>query len=117
MTATEAEQALITFADAWDKQYPTISKSWLNHWVRIIPFFAFPADIRKAIYTTNAIESVNMTLCKVLRNHRSFPTDESAMKVIYLAMHNLSRKWAMPIRDWKSALNRFAIEFEGRFPM
>jgi putative transposase len=116
-TEAEAEQALILFAQRWDKQYPTISKSWLNHWSRIIPFFAFPADIRKAIYTTNAIESLNMTLRKVLRNHRSFPTDESALKVIYLAIHNISKKWTMPIRDWKAALNRFAIEFEGRFPM
>jgi putative transposase len=116
-TEAEAEQALIVFAQRWDKQYPTISKSWLNHWSRIIPFFAFPADIRKAIYTTNAIESLNMTLRKVLRNHRAFPTDESALKVIYLAIHNISKKWTMPIRDWKAALNRFAIEFEGRFPM
>lgn len=116
-TQSEAEQALVDFAQQWDKQYPTISKSWLSHWNRIIPFFAFPHDIRKAIYTTNAIESVNMCLRKVLRNHRSFPTDESAMKVIYLAIHNISKKWTMPIRDWKSALNRFAIEFEGRFPM
>lgn len=116
-TESEAEQALILFAERWDKQYPMISKSWINHWQRIIPFFAFPADIRKAIYTTNAIESLNMTLRKVLRNHRSFPTDESAMKVIYLAIHNISKKWTMPIRDWKAALNRFAIEFEGRFPM
>ena len=116
-TEVEAEQALIAFAQRWDKQYPTISKSWLNHWNRIIPFFTFPQDIRKAIYTTNAIESLNMTLRKVLRNHRSFPTDESALKVIYLAIHNISKKWTMPIRDWKAALNRFAIEFEGRFPM
>jgi putative transposase len=116
-TESEAEQALISFAERWDKQYPMISKSWMNHWQRIIPFFAFPLDIRKAIYTTNAIESLNMTLRKVLRNHRSFPTDESAMKVIYLAIQNISKKWTMPIRDWKAALNRFAIEFEGRFPM
>jgi putative transposase len=116
-TAAEAELALLSFAQTWDKQYPTISKSWLSHWDRIIPFFAFPADIRKAIYTTNAIESLNMTLRKVLRNHRSFPTDESAMKVIFMAMNNISKKWTMPIRDWKRALNRFAIEFEGRFPM
>jgi putative transposase len=116
-TEAEAEQALIVFAQRWDKQYPTISKSWLNHWSRVIPFFAFPADICKAIYTTNAIESLNMTLRKVLRNHRAFPTDESALKVIYLAIHNISKKWTMPIRDWKAALNRFAIEFEGRFPM
>jgi len=117
VTESEAEQALILFDERWDKQYPMISKSWMNHWQRIIPFFAFPADIRKAIYTTNAIESLNMTLRKVLRNHRSFPTDESAMKVIYLAIHNISKKWTMPIRDWKAALNRFAIEFEGRFPI
>jgi putative transposase len=116
-TESEAEQALILFAERWDKQYPMISKSWMKHWQRIIPFFAFPTDIRKAIYTTNAIESLNMTLRKVLRNHRSFPTDESAMKVIYLAIHNISKKWTMPIRDWKAALNRFAIEFDGRFPM
>jgi putative transposase len=116
-TESEAEQALLLFAQRWDKQYPMISKSWMNHWQRIIPFFAFPLDIRKAIYTTNAIESLNMTLRKVLRNHRSFPTDESAMKVIYLAIQNISKKWTMPIRDWKTALNRFAIEFDGRFPM
>jgi putative transposase len=116
-TESDAEQALLLFAQRWDKQYPMISKSWMNHWQRIIPFFAFPLDIRKAIYTTNAIESLNMTLRKVLRNHRSFPTDESAMKVIYLAIQNISKKWTMPIRDWKAALNRFAIEFEGRFPM
>ena len=116
-TEVAAEQALIAFAQRWDKQYPTISKSWLNHWSRIIPFFAFPQDIRQAIYTTNAIESLNMTLRKVLRNHRAVPTDESALKIIYLAIHNISKKWTMPIRDWKAALNRFAIEFEGRFPI
>ena len=116
-TAAEAELALIDFAQRWDQQYPTISKSWFSHWHRVIPFFAFPPDIRKAIYTTNAIESLNMTLRKVLKNHRSFPTDESALKVIYLAIHNISQKWTMPIRDWKAALNRFAIEFEGRFPL
>jgi putative transposase len=115
-TEAAAEQALILFAQTWDKQYPTISKSWLNHWPQVIPFFAFPQDIRKAIYTTNAIESLNMTLRKVLRNHRSFPTDESAMKVIFLALNNIAKKWTMPIRDWKRALNRFAIEFEGRMP-
>jgi len=116
ITVAEAEQALVDFAERWDKLYPTISKSWLNHWTRIIPFFAFPQDIRKAIYTTNAIESMNMTLRKVLRNHRSFPTDESAMKVIFMAINNISKKWTMPIKDWKAALQRFAIEFEGRFP-
>jgi putative transposase len=85
VTETEAEQALILFSERWDKQYPMISKSWMNNWQRIIPFFVFPDNIWKAIYTTNAIELLNMTLRKVLRNHRSFPTDELAMKVIYLA--------------------------------
>jgi putative transposase len=116
-TVSEAESALVQFGLTWDKQYPTIRKSWLNHWERVIPFFAFPHDIRKAIYTTNAIESMNMTLRKVLRNHRVFPHDESAMKVIYLALDHIEKKWTMPIRDWKKALNRFAIEFEGRFPL
>lgn len=117
VNSQEAEQNLIAFADQWDHQYPMISKSWMNHWERIIPFLAFPEDIRRAIYTTNAIESVNMSLRKVLRNHRSFPTDESAMKLIYLAINNISKKWTMPIHNWKAALNRFAIEFEGRFPL
>jgi putative transposase len=115
-TAAEAELALVDFAEQWDTLYPTISKSWLNHWTRITPFFAFPNDIRKAIYTTNAIESMNMTLRKVLRNHRSFPSDDSALKVVFMAINNISKKWTMPIKDWKAALNRFAIEFEGRFP-
>jgi putative transposase len=116
-TEEQAEQALKEFGQKWNEKYPNISKSWINHWTRIVPFFAFPQDIRKAIYTTNAIESLNMTLRKVLRNHRTFPSDEAAMKVVYLAMNNISKKWTMPIRDWKTALNRFAIEFEGRFPM
>jgi putative transposase len=115
-TETEAEQRLMAFAEKWDKQYPIISKSWMAHWQRVIPFFAFPAEIRKAIYTTNAIESVNMTLRKVIKNHRTFPTDESALKVVYLALQNICKKWTMPIKDWKAALNRFAITFEERFP-
>jgi len=115
-TETEAEQRLVEFADQWDKPYPTISRSWLNHWQRITPFFAFPPEIRKAIYTTNAIESMNMTLRKVIKNHRAFPTDESALKAIYLAIQNIAQKWTMPISNWKPALNRFAIEFGDRFP-
>jgi putative transposase len=117
ITAVEAEQALVDFAECWDNLYPTISKSWLSHWTQVIPFFAFPLDIRKAIYTTNAIESVNMTLRKVLRNHRSFPSDDSALKVIFLAINNIAKKWTMPIKDWKASLNRFAIEFGDRFPL
>lgn len=116
-TLEAAEQALVDFGERWDHSYPAISKSWLTHWERVTPFFAFPEDIRKAIYTTNAIESMNMTLRKVARHRRSFPSDESALKLIFLALGNLSKKWTMPIRNWKAALNHFAIEFEGRFPL
>jgi transposase-like protein len=116
-TETEAEQQLVAFAEKWDKQYPIISRSWMNHWTRVIPFFAFSDEIRRAIYTTNAIESLNMTLRKVIKNHRAFPTDESALKVVYLAMHNVAKKWTMPISNWKPALNRFAIEFGDRLPL
>jgi putative transposase len=115
-TEAEAQKHLERFAKRWDAQYPTISKSWRNHWVNIIPMFAFPPEIRKVMYTTNAIESLNMCLRKVTKNHRIFPSDEAAFKVIYLAINNLSQKWTMPIRDWKPALNRFAIEFDGRLP-
>ena len=114
-TESEAEFNLELFAEKWDGLYPSISKSWRAHWTRVIPLFAFPEDIRKVIYTTNAIESVNMTLRKVTRNHRIFPSDEAVYKVIYLALQNIARKWTMPIRDWKPALNRFAIEFAERF--
>ena len=82
----------------------------------MIPLFAFPEDIRKIIYTTNATPSVNMTLRKVTRNHRIFPSDEAVYKVVYLAMRNSAKKWTMPIRNWKPALNRFAVEFAERFP-
>ena len=83
---------------------------------RVIPLFAFPADIRRVIYTTNAIESLNMILRKVTANHRIFSSYEAVYKVIYLAMRNSAKKWTMPIRDWKPALNRFAVEFAERFP-
>src|SRR2546422_2837499 len=115
-TESEAEFNLELFAEKWDALYPSISKSWRAHWTRVIPLFAFPEDIRKVIYTTNAIESVNMTLRQVTRNHRIFPSDEAVYKVVYLAMCNIAKKWTMPIRDWKPALNRFAVEFAERFP-
>jgi transposase-like protein len=115
-TETEAEQQLVAFAEKWDAQYPTISRFWLNHWQRLISFLAFPPAIRKAIYTTHAIELLNSTLRKVLKNHRAFPTDESALKVMYLAIQNIAKNWTMPIQDWKAALNRFAILVQDRFP-
>lgn len=114
-TESEAGVYLELFAEKWDRLYPTISKMWHTHWSRVIPLFAFPEDIRKVIYTTNAIESVNMTLRKVTRNHRIFPSDEAVFKVIYLAIQNIAKKWTMPIHNWKPALNCFAIEFADRF--
>ena len=114
LTLDEAETALTAFAEKWDSQYPTISQIWLRHWENITPFFAYPPEIRKVIYTTNAIESLNMTLRKVMKNRRVFPSDDAAFKQIYLALQNISKKWTMPIRDWKPALARFMIEFEGR---
>lgn len=113
-TLEEAELALSAFSDKWDAAYPSISKSWLNHWENIIPFFNFPEDIRKAIYTTNAIESLNASLRKVIKNKRVFPSDDAASKLLYLALKNISKKWTMPIRNWKSAMNCFMIMFEER---
>lgn len=113
-TLDEAEIALTAFAEKWDNQYPTISQIWLRHWDNVTPFFDYPPEIRKVIYTTNAIESLNMTLRKVMKNKRIFPSDDAAFKQIYLALQNISKKWTMPIRDWKPALARFMIEFEGR---
>lgn len=113
-TEAEAELNLELFAEQWDARYPSISKLWRTHWARVIPLFAFPAEIRKVIYTTNAIESLNMTLRKVTRNHRIFPSDEGVLKVVYLAVRNLTKRWTMPIHDWKPALNWFAVEFAER---
>ena len=94
-----------------------IAKSWRNNWERIIPLFSYPPEIRKAIYTTNAIESLNMSLRKVTKNRGSFPNDEAMTKLLYLAMKNISKKWTLPIRDWKAAMNHFTILFEGRMPV
>jgi putative transposase len=116
-TREEAELRLSEFAEKWDTQFPTISRSWRSNWECITPFFAYPADIRKVIYTTNAIESVNMSLRKIIKNRGSFPTDEAALKLLYLALQNIARKWTMPIKEWKAALNRFAILFEDRMPV
>ena len=84
--------------------------------MRVIPFFAHPPEVRKVIYTTNAIESLNMTLRKVTKNRASFPNDESALKLLYMALQNIAKKWTLPVRDWKAALSRFAIVYEGRLP-
>jgi putative transposase len=115
-TVKEAEDQLEQFEAKWDSSHPTIGKSWRRNWERITPLFSYPPDIRRAIYTTNAIESVNMSLRKVTKNRGSFPNDESMLKLLYLALNNISKKWTMPIRNWKLALNQFTIIFEGRMP-
>ena len=112
----EAERELEAFAEMWDEKYPTISQSWHRHWPNLITLFDFPDDIRKVIYTTNAIESLNSVIRKAVQNRKMFPHDQSAMKVIYLAIHAASKKWTMPIHNWKAALNRFMIEFPERMP-
>jgi transposase-like protein len=113
-TEEEALLALDQFAERWDAQYPQISRSWRAHWNNLNTLFNYPDDIRKVIYTTNAIESLNSVLRKSINKRKLFPTDDSAKKVIYLAIQAASKKWTMPIRNWKPALNRFMIEFEDR---
>ena len=115
-TVDQASAALDAFEERWGKDYPSIAQSWRRNWSRITPFFDYPPEIRRVIYTTNAIESVNMSLRKITKNRGSFPSDESLIKLFYLALRNISQKWSMPIRDWKAALNRFSIEFEDRVP-
>lgn len=116
LTVEEAEQELVAFAEIWDEKYPTISQSWHRHWPNLITLFDYPDDIRKVIYTTNAIESLNSVIRKAIQNRKVFPHDQAAMKVVYLAIQAASKKWSMPIRNWKAALNRFMIEFPGRMP-
>jgi transposase-like protein len=115
-TVSEAEQTLAKFAELWAAKYPTIVKQWRLKWNDIITLFDFPPPIRKAIYTTNAIESVNSVIRKFTRNRKQYPNAASAIKLVYLAIHEASKRWTMPIKGWKAALNEFAILFEGRLP-
>lgn len=114
VTEEEALVVLEQFEARWDEKYPQISKSWRNHWQNLNTLFDYPEDIRKAIYTTNAIESLNSVIRKVIKKRKLFPHDDSAKKVVYLAIQDASKKWSMPIRNWKTALNRFMIQFEDR---
>ena len=113
-TEEEAMQALGQFGEQWDDKYPQISRSWHNSWTHLSTLFNYPQDIRRAIYTTNAIESLNSVVRKATSRRKIFPADDSARKVVYLAIMDASKKWTMPIRNWKPALNRFMIEFEDR---
>ena len=114
ITEEEGLMALDQFEQRWDSKYPSISRSWRNNWQNVSTLFNYPNDIRKAIYTTNAIESLNSVIRKAIKKRKLFPHDDSAKKVIYLAIEQASKKWTMPIRNWKTALNRFMIEFEDR---
>lgn len=115
-TAEEAELWLTEFEARWDEAYPPIGQSWRRNWPRLVPFFDCPPEIRKVIYTTNAIEPVNYGLRRLTRHRGAFPGDEALIKLLYLALRNISKRWALPIRDGKPALNRFTIRFEDRMP-
>jgi putative transposase len=115
-TLEAAEQALENFAERWDAKYPAISPAWRADWQRLTVLFDYPPEIRRAIYTTNAVESLNYSMRKVLKNRGAFPTDESIFKVLYLGLNRVARKWTLPIRDWKAALNQFVIMFGDRVP-
>lgn len=111
----EAEAALEDFAAKWDGPYPAVSQIWLRHWENIIPIFDYPMEIRRVIYTTNAIESVNRSLRKVIKTKAVFPDENSALKLMYLAMNNIAKRWNRPIKNWRTALSHFAILFPQRF--
>ena len=113
-TEEEALLELERFGEIWDDQYPQITKSWRTHWQNLNTLFNYPEDIRKAIYTTNAIESLNSVIRKAIKKRKIFPSDDSARKMIYLAIKDASKKWTMPIRNWRVAMSRFMIEFEER---
>lgn len=116
-TADEAERQLAHFEEEWDAVYPVTSRSWRQNWARVVPMFFYPAEIMRAVYTTNTIESLNATLRKVPKNRPLFPNDEAVFKLLYLALRNISKRWTMPLPNWSGALNQFAIIFNGRIPM
>ncbi len=115
-TVEAAAQALDAFEEKWDEQYPMAAKSWRTRWENVIPLFGYPEPIRKVIYTTNAIESLNAQLRKVTKKRGAFPTDDSVRKILYLAVGRVSKRWTMPLQDWPAALNFFSTAFEGRVP-
>jgi putative transposase len=114
-TEDEAARQLEQFALKWDGKYPTIAALWRRNWLGIVPLFQFPAEVRRIIYTTNAIESLNMSLRKAIKTRGAFPSEDAAIKVMYLALRNLSAKWKY-IQGWRNALNRFVVLWEARFP-
>ena len=113
-SAAAAKSALAEFRELYDERLPAIGQSWEANWERVVPFFDYPPEIRKIIYTTNAIESLNSSFRKVSRHRNLFPTLDSLYKLFYLAAKNIAKKWGHPVRDWPAALNRFTIEFGER---
>ena len=114
--AEVAEAALSAFEHSpWGVKYPPIAQAWRRQWVQVIPFFAYPPEVRRILYTTNAIESLHMRLRKIVKNRGHFPSDEAATKLLFLALRNISKKWNMPQHNWKEAANQFAIVFGERF--
>ena len=116
-TIEEAERALDAFSQEWDDLYPAISQIWLRHWEHVIPIFDYPMAIRRVIYTTNAIESLNRSFRKIIKTKAVFPDEESVFKLLYLSMKNIIKKWNRPIRDWTAAASHFAILFPERFTL
>lgn len=115
-TVEDAERALTSFEDKWDPIAPHVSRGWRTNWTDVIPFLDYPPELRRAIYTTNAIESIQAQLRKVTKKHGAFPTRDSALKVMYLALMRAQQRWTMPIWNWQPALDHLAIVFPGRVP-
>jgi putative transposase len=115
-TVAEAELELSDFAAKWDSAYPMVSQVWRRNWTRVTPFFSYPMEIRKAIYTTNAIEALNRQLRKTLKTRGAFPTEEAALKLLFMALQQAQKKWTMPIHNWRAALNYFTILWPERMP-
>ena len=116
-SADAANTALETFGEKWDKKYPAISKSWRNRWNEVIPYMKFSPEIRTAIYTTNSVESLNYTLQRNLKARQSFPNDEAAMKLIFMILKRISKKWTMPIKNWGEAIHQFSVIYGDRVPL
>lgn len=113
-TEAQARENLTELSQKWQEKYPLVTKGWEDNWANIATFFDYPTDIRKAIYTTNAVESLNSVIRRVIKKRNVFPTDDSVFKVIWLAIKDASKKWSMPIQNWKQAMNRFMIDFGDR---
>lgn len=115
-TEEAALEALVAFDDKWGRRYPMIAETWRRAWERIIPFFAFPEEIRRIVYTTNSIEAVNRQLRKIIKTRGHFPTEDAALKLLWLALMRAEQKWTYPIKEWQRALHQFAIYFPGKVP-